>query len=145
VSDIVLQEGQKLREEWTVEYVGRSRMHRPADDWVECRIVHMYHSTIYGGANGTGKTVEEARLNGVLGLARAICNDGEAFKHDSYEIFRQQQLGWFEDKLQEYRESLELGEDVIGSEKKLKRRIKLLEQLTAEWQEDHDYWPKETK
>ena len=88
MSDIVLQEGQKLTEHWHVEFTGKNRIHRPVEEWIECRIVKMYHSTIYGGANGLGKNVDEARLEAVLGLARAICDDVTAFDHDADEIFK---------------------------------------------------------
>lgn len=139
----MLQEGQKLTENWTVEFTGKSRIRRPVEEWVECRVVKMYHSTIYGGANGTGKTVEEARLEAVLGLARAITDDVTAFDHDADEIFKAEQYRWWLGKIQDCRESLEFGEDTAKSERKLKRHIKRLENMMAEWQEDHDYWPEE--
>lgn len=134
-----------LLEAWTVEYKGKERRGRKPDQWIECRIVRMYHGTVYGGSNGTGRTVEEARLSAVLGLARAICDDPSAFKHDAEAILMGEQLRWWENKLHELHESLEFGEEVTGSEKKLRRRIKLLEQLQAEWQEDHDYWPEKAQ
>jgi hypothetical protein len=143
MNDIVLQEGQLLLEAWHVEFKGMGRLRRKPEEWVECRIVKMYHGTIYGGANGTGKTVEEARLEAVLGMARAICDDVTAFDHDADEIFKAEQYRWWLDKIQECRESLELGEETPGSARKLKKRIKRLENLMAEWQEDHDYWPEE--
>jgi aspartate oxidase len=109
----------------------------------------MYHSTIYGGSHGYGKTVDEARLNAVLGLARAICDDGTAFNYDAEEIFKAQQLSWWQSRIQQEREELELlEEDKPGSNRyarKIERRIKLLEQLQGEWQEEHDYWPEEAR
>lgn len=143
MSDIVLQEGQVLLEAWHVEFTGKNRVRRKPEEWIECRVVKMYHGTIYGGATGVGKTVEEARLEAVLGLARAICDDVTAFDHDADEIFKAEQYRWWLGKIQECRESLEFGEETEGSEKKIKRRIRRLENLMAEWQEDHDYWPEE--
>jgi hypothetical protein len=140
VSDTVLQEGQVLLEAWHVEFKCVSRR-RPPSEWVECRVVKMYHGTIYGGANGVGKTVDEARLEAVLGLARAICDDFTAFDHDADEIFKAEQHRWWLSKLQECRESLEFGEGTPKSARKLKRRIRQIEQLMGEWQEEHDYWP----
>jgi hypothetical protein len=145
VSDIVLQEDQKLLEYWVVEYTGKDRRRRRIDEWVECRIIKMYHSTIYAGSTGYGKTVDEARLNAVLGLACAICDDSTAFQHDADDIFRKQQLGWFNAKMSELRDELDLldDDDPPKAVKQVKRRIKCLDQLTAEWQEEHDYWPEE--
>jgi hypothetical protein len=149
MTDIVLREGQKLSEEWLVEYTGRG-YRASADRRVECRIVNMYHSTVYGGANGHGKTVDEARLNAVLGLARAICDDATAFRYDADEIMKGEQLRWWQGRIQQEQEELELlEEDKPGSNhsarKKIERRIKLLEQLQGEWQEEHDYWPEEAR
>jgi hypothetical protein len=143
VSDITLQEGQRLSESWQVEFTGKSRLHRSPEQWVECRVVRMYHSTIYGGANGVGKTVDEARLEAILGLARAITDDVTAFDHDADEIFKAEQYRWWLSKVEECREALESGEDTPRSERKLRHRIKRIEKLMAEWQEDHDYWPEE--
>jgi hypothetical protein len=100
----------------------------------------MYHSTIYGGANGVGRTVEEARLEAVLGLARAITDDETAFDHDADEIFKAEQYRWWQCHISDVQEMLDAGE---VTRKRGRRRIKLLEQLMAEWQEDHDYWPEE--
>ena len=146
MADIVLQEDQKLIEHWTVEFTGRNRLRRKPEEWIECRVVKMYHGTVYGGANGTGKTVEEARLNAVLGLARAICDDSTAFQHDADEIMKGEQYRWWKGKLHDLHEALEFteGEDDPG-DKKLRRRMKLTEQLMAEWQEEHDYWPEQDK
>jgi hypothetical protein len=145
VSDMTLQEGQKLSESWLVEFVGKSRLHRTPEQWVECRVVRMYHGTIYGGANGVGKTVDEARLEAVLGLARAITDDVSAFDHDADEIFKAEQYRWWLGKIQECREALESGEDTPKYARKLKRHIKRIENMMAEWQEDHDYWPEEER
>lgn len=153
MSSTVLQDGQKLTEHWEVEYTGKGyQQQRDPAKRIECRVVKMYHSTIYGGSNGTGATVEEARLNAVLGLARAICNDGTAFNYDADEIFKGQQLRWFESKRQELQDELsdlesEFEQPRKGSSeiKKVRQRIKQLEQLQAEWQDEHDYWPAETE
>ena len=144
MADIVLQEDQKLIEHWTVEFTGRSRLRRKPEEWIECRVVKMYHGTVYGGANGAGKTVEEARLNAVLGLARAICDDGSAFQHDADEIFKYEQYRWWQSKIQDEQECLLEGES-SKERRKIKRRIKRLENLMAEWQENYDYWPEEGK
>src|SRR4051794_13577654 len=104
----------------------------------------MYHGTIYGGANGVGKTVDEARLEAVLATARAICDDSTAFDHDADEIFKAEQYRWWQDKLQEQQEELEEKDNPgPGQRKKAQRRIRLIEQLMGEWQEEHDYWPEE--
>jgi hypothetical protein len=146
MTDIVLQEGQKLTEHWQVEFTGMSRIMRPVEKWIECRMVKMYHSTIYAGSVGKGRTVEEARLNMVLAVARAICQDMTAFGHDADEIFKGEQYRWWLSKIQEYQDELEAEEEDAPRKShitKLKRRIKLLEQMMAEWQEEHDYWPEE--
>jgi hypothetical protein len=145
MSDITLQEGQMLLEAWHVEFKGVSRR-RPPEEWVECRVVRMYHGTIYGGATGVGKTVEEARLEAVLGLARAITDDVTAFDHDADEIFKGEQYRWWLSRIQEERGILD--EDYEEKErprinKRAERRIKLLEEQMAIWQEEHDYWPEE--
>jgi hypothetical protein len=141
VSDTTLSEGQMLVEAWEVQFKGRNRARRPVEEWVECRVVNMFHSTIYGGANGTGRTVEEARLEAVLGLARAICDDLTAFDHDADEIFKAEQLRWFQSTIAEQAEIIEDEESSPKQHKKAMRRIKLLEELQGIWQEDHDYWP----
>lgn len=141
MNNTMLQEGQKLTETWQVEFKGMNRRHRKLSEWVECRVIKMYHGTTYGGANGVGRTVEEARLNAVLGLARAITDDVTAFDHDADEIFKAEQYRWWLSKLQECRESLEFDEETPKSRRKLKRRINRIEQLMGEWQEEHDYWP----
>jgi hypothetical protein len=135
--EIVLKEGQKLTEMWEVEFSGQDWRGQP-DKRIRCRIKEMYTSAIYGGAHGYGATVDEARLNAVLGLARAICDDPNAFSYNAEEIFKAQQLGWFEGRIQEERDLLDSKD---FSHQKTRRRIKLLEQLQAEWQEEHDYWP----
>lgn len=152
MNNYTIQDGQKLTEQWEVEYIGRGFRSSTPDKRVECRIVKMYHSTIYGGANGHGKTVDEARLNAVLGLARAICDDGTAFNYDAEEIFKAQQLSWWKSRIQQEQEELELLEDEDEpprsrprERRKIERRIKLLEQLQGEWQEEHDYWPEEAR
>lgn len=141
MSDTRLQEGQVLIEAWHVEFTGKNRR-RPPEEWIECRVVRMYHSTIYGGANGVGKTVDEARLEAVLGLARAICDDSTAFDHDADEIFKAEQYRWWQGKLQEQQDELEEKDNPSpGQRKKVQRRIRRIEQLMGEWQEEHDYWP----
>jgi hypothetical protein len=141
-SDIVLQPGQVLLEGWHVEFTGKNRVHRPAEEWIECRIVKMYHNTIYGGANGVGRTVDEARLEAVLGMARAICDDVTAFDHDADEIFKDEMLHWFANTIKEQQENLDDDEEITPKAlKRGQRRINLLEELLAMWQEDHDYWP----
>jgi hypothetical protein len=143
MSDITLQEGQMLLEAWHVEFKGVSRR-RPPEEWVECRVVRMYHGTIYGGATGVGKTVEEARLEAVLGLARAITDDVTAFDHDADEIFKGEMLHWFANTIKEQQELLDDEEEITPKAlKRGQRRINLLEELLAMWQEDHDYWPEE--
>jgi len=143
-SDIILQPGQVLTEHWEVQYKGQPRIHKPVEEWVECRVVRMYHSTVYGGAAGRGTTVDEARLEAVLGLARAICDDVSAFQHDADEIFKAEMLRWFEETIKEQQDILDEEyeeKDRPKIDKKAQRRIKLLEELQAMWQEDHDYWP----
>ena len=142
-----IQEGQKLTEQWEVEFIGRGYRHASPDKRVECRVVKMYHGTIYGGAHGFGKTVDEARLNAVLGLARAICDDGSAFNYDAEEIFKAQQLGWFEARLKEEQEALELLDEGATQKERRRiiRRINLIDKLMGEWQEEHDYWPEEVE
>lgn len=141
-----------LIEAWAVEFKGVSRRSKPVDEWVECRIVKMFHGTVYGGAHGVGKTVDEARLNAVLGLANAICDDTSAFDHDADEIFKAEVYRWFQSKLQEIRDEQEALEGEYDNPskgasemKKLNRRAKLVEQLMAEWQEDYDYYPAEAE
>jgi hypothetical protein len=143
MGDIILQEGQVLLEAWHVEFVGKQRRSRPVDEWIECRVVKMYHGTIYGGANGVGKTVEEARLNAILGLANAICDDVTAFDHDADEIFKGEMYRWWSGKLDELAEeidSLDEKEDAARI-KKLRARINRLHKIMCLWQEDYDYWP----
>jgi hypothetical protein len=142
-NDYPLQEGQMLMEAWHVEFKGMSRIRRPAEEWVECRIVKMYHGTVYGGATGVGSTVDEARLEAVLGLARAICDDVTAFDHDADEIFKGEQHRWWLSRIQEETDILDDEEMQPKDYKKARRRIELLEQQLAIWQEEHDYWPEE--
>ena len=145
VSDIVLQEGQVLMEAWHVEYTGKRRLSRPAEEWIECRVVKMYHCTIYGGANGNwqdGRGSATERRAGARPMPSAMtCRRLTTTPTRSS---RPRSYRWWLGKLQECRESLEDGEDAPGSEKKLKRRIKQLENMMAEWQEDYDYYPEET-
>ena len=143
-NDILLQPGQVLTEQWEIQFTGRGRIHRPVEEWVECRIVKMYHSTIYGGAHGTGSTVDEARLEAVLGMARAICDDVTAFDHDADEIFKAEQHRWFLGQIKEHQDNLDDDEDLdTKTRKRDQRRIDVLEELLGIWQEDHDYYPEE--
>lgn len=142
-NDSLLAPGQKLVEHWEVEFEGKDRRSQKPYRYVEARLRRWYHNTYYGGSGGEGETVDEARLAMVLSLARAICNDGDAFQHDADDIFRGEMLRWFQGKIQEYDDYLELEDLTDKQARKTKRRIRLLEQLTAEWQEDYDYWPEE--
>jgi hypothetical protein len=143
MSDIALQEGQLLLEAWHVEFKGMGRRNRQPEEWVECRVVKMYHGTVYGGATGVGSTVEEARLEAVLGLARAICDDVSAFDHDAEEIFNAEQHRWWLSRIQEETDILDDSEMGPKDKKKAARKLALMEEQLAIWQEEHDYWPEE--
>jgi hypothetical protein len=142
-NDIRLAPEQKLTEMWEIQYEGRERRGQRPYRIVTGTIKHWFHSTYYGGATGEGETVQEARLAMVLGLARAICNDESAFSYDAEQIGKSIMLHWFQDKLKELVAEFDVEDLTEKQSKKLRRRIKFLEQLTAEWQEDNDYWPEE--
>jgi hypothetical protein len=86
------------------------------------------------------------RSGSSVASSRAICDDVTAFDHDADEIFKGEQYRWWQAKLIEANNELEEERDDAPRKSqitKLKRRIKRLENLMAEWQEDHDYWPEE--
>ena len=47
----------------------------------------------------------------VLAVARAISEDVTAFQHDADELYKAQMLRWWDSKIKEQREELELLED----------------------------------
>lgn len=141
-----LKRGQVLTENWEIKYEGVGR-HGP----VEVRaMLKTWPNTTYYASGVEAETVDQARLMLVLQQARAICDDENAFQHDADELANQGTLRWFNSKLQELKDEIEMLEDEDEPAKshtrelrRLQRRIKLVEQLTAEWQEDNDFWPEE--
>lgn len=141
-----LKRGQVLTENWEIKYEGVGR-HGP----VAVRaMLKTWPNTTYYASSVEAETVDQARLMLVLQQARAICDDETAFQHDADELANQATLHWFNSKVRELRDEAEMLEDEDEPAKshtrelrRLQRRIKLVEQLTAEWQEDNDYWPEE--
>jgi hypothetical protein len=128
---------------WEVQFEGRERRGQRPYRIVTGTLKHWFHSTYYGGATGEGETVPEARLAMVLGLARAICDDESAFSYDAEQLGNSKMLHWFQSKLEELVAEFEVEDLTEKQSKKLRRQIKFLEQLMAEWQESNDYWPEE--
>lgn len=142
--------GQKLTETWEIIFEGReARGPNGYRRFITGTIGKWFHTTIYGGSTGEGQTIDEARLAMVLGIARAICDDESAFIHNADEISKAQTLRWFQSKAEELATELdeEQHSEVVRQSvcNKYQRRMKFLDQLTAEWQDEHDYWPEETK
>ena len=136
--------GQKLSETWEIEFEGRERRHEKPHRYITGSVRRWYHGTYYGGSTGEGETVDEARLSMVLGLARAICDDESAFQHDADELANFRMLHWFQDKIKELRDEEDSPEDLtVKRSKQLDRRIRFLERLQGEWQEENDFWPEE--
>lgn len=144
----MLEVGQKLTETWEITFEGReSRSPGGYRRFVTGTISKWFHGTIYGGNAGEGQTIDEARLAMVLGTARAICDDDTAFVHDADQLHLARTLAWFTGRMEELEEELEEEQQGELPRKsvcnKLKRQMKFLNQLTAEWQEEHDYYPQE--
>ena len=136
-----LSEGQKLVEVWRIEYEPMPLAHR-GPDRVRGRMVWWPHATHYA-SSVEAPDIHTARLQIVLGQARAICDDALAFKYDEDNIHNANMLAWFNGKLQELHDEEDAEGLTVKRSKQLDREIRLLERLVAEWQEEHDYWPEE--
>lgn len=147
-NDTMLHPGQKLTEMWEIVFEGReSRGPGGYRRVVTGSVGKWYHGTIYGGSTGEGQTVGEARLAMVLGLARAIADDENAFEHDTEQLYKKRTLSWLEGRKKELEDELELmlqewdEDDNPPGSKKIYRRIGFMEELIGVFCEEHDYFP----